>query len=75
MFAYLANDLKTGDSIQLQLNGISQRYYNYMNILLITTTIATTILINYLCLKHFKNYAMKELNTWFILNNIQKHTK
>jgi len=34
MFAYLANDLKTGDSIQLQLNGISQRYYNYMNILL-----------------------------------------
>jgi hypothetical protein len=34
MFAYLANELETGDSIQLQLNGISQRYYNYMNILL-----------------------------------------
>lgn len=34
MFAYLANDLNAGDSIQLQLNGISQTYYNYMNILL-----------------------------------------
>ncbi|SHJ78531.1 DUF4249 domain-containing protein [Flavobacterium haoranii] len=34
MFAYLANDLNAGDSIQLQLNGISETYYNYMNILL-----------------------------------------
>jgi hypothetical protein len=34
MFAYLANDLKTDDSIRLQLQGISERYYNYMNVLL-----------------------------------------
>jgi hypothetical protein len=34
MFAYLANDLETDDSIRLQLQGISERYYNYMNVLL-----------------------------------------
>jgi hypothetical protein len=34
MFAYLANDLETGDDIRLQLQGISNSYFNYMNILL-----------------------------------------
>lgn len=34
MFAYLANDLETGDAIRLQLQGISNSYFNYMNILL-----------------------------------------
>jgi len=39
-----------------------------MNILLITITIATTILINYLSLKHFKNYATKEINEFININ-------
>jgi hypothetical protein len=34
MFAYLANELKPGDTIRLQLQGISKNYYNYMNVLL-----------------------------------------
>lgn len=34
MFAYLANDLETGDNIRLQLQGISNSYFNYMNVLL-----------------------------------------
>jgi len=40
-----------------------------MNILLITITIATTILINYLSLKHFKNYATKEMSRFIKPNN------
>lgn len=34
MFAYLASDFKSGDTIGLKLQGISKSYYNYMNILL-----------------------------------------
>jgi hypothetical protein len=68
MFAmYFSEDLKAGDTLKLTLNGVTQNYYNYMNILLAQTgtnsagpfsTPTSTVRGNIVNQTNFNNFAL-----------------
>jgi len=64
---YYSEDLKTGDTLKCTLNGITQNYYNYMNVLLAQTgssnmgpfsTPTSTVRGNVVNQTNFDNYAL-----------------
>lgn len=68
MFAlYFSEDLKTGDTLNFSLNGVTRNYYNYMNILLTQTgtnsagpfsTPTSTVRGNIINQTNFNNFAL-----------------